>query len=64
MEALSYLQKFVYPVMGKLPGATTEALSANEELELAAEVNFDSLMDSIETGVGAVSSEEYENFYE
>ena len=47
MEALSYLQKFVYPVMGKLPGATMEALSANEELELAAEVDFDSLMDSI-----------------
>ena len=33
--------------MGKLPGATMEALSANEELELAAEVDFDSLMDSI-----------------
>ena len=43
MEALSYLQKFVYPVMGKLPGATTEALSANEELELAAEVDFDKI---------------------
>ena len=29
--------------MGKLPGATMEALSANEELELAAEVDFDKI---------------------
>ena len=58
MEALSYLQKFAYPVMGKLPGATTEALSANEELELAAEEDFDSLMDSIEPSVEAMPSEE------
>ena len=50
--------------MGNLPGATTEALSVYEELELAAEVDFDSLMVSIETGVEAESSEEYENFYE
>ena len=58
MEALNYLQKFVYPVMGKLPGATQEALSANEELELAAEVDYDCLMDDIETGVEAMPSEE------